>query len=284
MGQCTETIICRYSIALLPAHVEILKRYWGFDHFRPLQGDIINSVLQGRDTLALLPTGRGKSICYQLPSLLHGGVTLVVTPLVALMQEQVEKLISLDIPAAYISSGMHRAEVYRILGNTAEKAYKLLYISPERIQTDLFREFLPVLDVQLIAVDEAHCVSQWGHDFRPDYLEIKTLRPVFKNVPVLAVSASATRDVEADIVMQLELSNVHTFTQSFERTNLQYAVQYSEQKNRDTVSWLNKAGGCSIIYCRSRKQTELLSRQLQQSGIDALPYHAGMSHEQRTNN
>lgn len=145
MGQCAETIICRYTITL-PAPIEILKRYWGFDNFRPLQADIINSILQGHDTLALLPTGGGKSICYQLPSLLHKGVTLVVTPLVALMQEQVEKLNSLNIPAAHISAGMHRAEVYRILNNTVEGAYKLLYISPERIQTELFNEYLPIIE------------------------------------------------------------------------------------------------------------------------------------------
>jgi ATP-dependent DNA helicase RecQ len=266
----------------LPAPLEILQRYWGYGRFRPLQNEIIRAVLQHHDTLALLPTGGGKSLCYQLPSLLHGGLTLVVTPLIALMQEQVENLLSKDIPAAHISSGMHRAEVYRILNNAAEGAYKLLYISPERIQTELFLEFLPALDVQLIAVDEAHCVSQWGHDFRPDYLQIKTIRQVFKNVPVLALTASATKEVEADIIKQLELNKVQVFRQSFERQNLFYTVQYSEQKNRDAISLLNSVNGCSIVYCRSRKQTEVLSKQLQQQGINALPYHAGMKHEQRT--
>lgn len=198
------------------------------------------------------------------------------------MQEQVEKLQSQEISAAHISSGMHRAEVYRILNNAAEGAYKLLYISPERIQTELFLEFLPVLNVQLIAVDEAHCVSQWGHDFRPDYLQIKTIRQVFKKIPVLALTASATKEVEADIIQQLELNKVQVFRQSFERQNLFYTVQYSEQKNRDTVSLLNNINGCSIVYCRSRKQTEVLSKQLEQNGIFALPYHAGMRHEQRS--
>ncbi|HEY9178291.1 MAG TPA: RecQ family ATP-dependent DNA helicase [Flavipsychrobacter sp.] len=266
----------------MPSPTEILKKYWGYSRFRPFQEEIINSVLQQHDTLALLPTGGGKSLCYQLPSLLHDGLTLVVTPLIALMQDQVERLKSRDIPAAHISSGMHRAEVYRILNNAAEGAYKLLYVSPERLQTEMFEEFLPVLNLRLIAVDEAHCVSQWGHDFRPDYLQIKSLRHVFKSVPMLAVTASATKEVEKDIIQQLELTNVQVFTQSFERHNLQYTVQYSEQKNRDAVSVLNSVRGSSIVYCRSRKQTEQLSRQLQQNGINALPYHAGMGHELRS--
>lgn len=283
MGPCAETVIRRYSVTL-PKPTEILKKYWGYSRFRPLQEEIINSALQQRDTLALLPTGGGKSLCYQVPSLLQDGLTLVVTPLIALMQEQVETLLSREIPAAHISSGMHRAEVYRVLNNAAEGAYKLLYISPERIQTELFEEFLPALNVQLIAVDEAHCVSQWGHDFRPDYLQIKTIRQVFKNIPVLALTASATKDVEADVIKQLELTNLQVFRQSFERHNLQYTVQYSEQKNRDAVSLLNSVKGSSIVYCRSRKQTEQLSRQLHQHDINALPYHAGMSHDLRSEN
>lgn len=249
-----------------------------------MQEEIINSVLHNHDTLALLPTGGGKSLCYQLPAIMLDGLTMVITPLIALMQEQVENLLSRSIPAAHISSGMRRAEVYRILNNAAEGAYRLLYISPERIQTSLFEEFLPVLDVRLIAVDEAHCVSQWGHDFRPDYLQIKNIRKIFKGVPLLALTASATEEVEADIIKQLELKDVQLFRQSFERPNIQYTVQYSEQKNRDTVTLLNNISGSSIVYCRSRKQTEILSRQLQQHGINALPYHAGMGHEQRTEN
>lgn len=263
---------------------DILKRYWGYDRFRPLQRDIINTVLQKQDALALLPTGGGKSICYQVPALMLEGLTLVITPLIALMQEQVEKLQSLKISATYISAGMHRSDVYRILSNAAEGAYKLLYISPERIQTRLFQDFLPVLNVSLIAVDEAHCVSQWGHDFRPDYLEINQLRRVFKNTPVLAVTASATKAVEQDITTQLELKQVKVFQQSFERTNLQYAVAYSEQKNKDVAALLNEHNGCAIVYCRSRKQTEVLARQLQTNGIDALPYHAGMTNDLRTEN
>ncbi len=262
---------------------EILKRYWGHSSFRPLQQEIIDSVLLRRDTLALLPTGGGKSICYQLPALMLKGITIVVTPLIALMQEQVEKLLGKDIPAAYIYAGMHRSEVYRILSNAAEGAYKLLYISPERIQTSLFEEFLPVLNIQLIAVDEAHCISQWGHDFRPDYLKVNTLRQVFRNTPILAVTASATPMVESDIITQLQLKDTQVFRQSFERTNIQYSLAYSEQKNSEIVALLQEHTGSGIVYCRSRKQTEILAKQLQAHGINALPYHAGMQNEIRTN-
>ena len=262
---------------------EILKRYWGHSSFRPLQQEIIDSVLLRRDTLALLPTGGGKSICYQLPALMLKGITIVVTPLIALMQEQVEKLLGKDIPAAYIYAGMHRSEVYRILSNAAEGAYKLLYISPERIQTSLFEEFLPVLNIQLIAVDEAHCISQWGHDFRPDYLKVNTLRQVFRNTPILAVTASATPMVESDIITQLQLKDTKVFRQSFERSNIQYSLAYSEQKNSEIVALLQEHTGSGIVYCRSRKQTGILAKQLQAHGIKALPYHAGMQNEIATN-
>ncbi|MCB9046711.1 MAG: RecQ family ATP-dependent DNA helicase [Chitinophagales bacterium] len=268
----------------LPNPEDILKQYWGYDHFRPLQKEIINSVLQGEDTLALLPTGGGKSICYQLPSLIHNGITLVITPLIALMQEQVERLKEQGISAAHISAGMSRQDVHRILNNTVEGGYKLLYISPERIQTDLFNEYLPAMNLRLIAVDEAHCVSQWGHDFRPDYLKVATLREVFKHLPVLAVTASATLEVVEDLLQQLQMKQTNVFRQSFERANLNYTVQYSEQKNNDIAEHLQKHTGSCIIYCRSRKKTELLSRQLQSMGIDALPYHAGMTNDARTEN
>lgn len=266
----------------LPTPEEILKRYWGFDQFRPIQKEIITSVSEQKDTIALLPTGGGKSLCYQLPSLLHNGVTLVITPLIALMQEQVEKLLSLDISAAYISAGMSRADVQRILNNTVEGGYKMLYISPERIQTDLFSEYLPAMNLKLIAIDEAHCISQWGHDFRPDYLKTAELRNIFKKVPVIAVTASATTEVVEDITTQLKIKNAAIFRQSFERHNLNYTIQYSEQKNKDIAELLSQYRGSAIIYCRSRKQTELLSAQLQKSGYSALPYHAGMDNSKRT--
>lgn len=268
----------------MPTPEQILKRYWGFDGFRPLQKEIITSVTSGNDTLALLPTGGGKSVCYQIPALMTDGLTLVITPLVALMQEQVEQLKSLGINATFLSSGMQRAEVYRTLNNAAEGAYSLLYISPERLQTSLFIEFLPVLDLRLIAVDEAHCVSQWGHDFRPDYLKIAELRDVFKTVPLLAVTATATPDVVKDITQHLAMAKPEIFRQSFERKNIQYTIQYSEQKYNDLAELLQSINGSSIVYCRSRKQTEMLCRQLQLTGVDAIPYHAGMPHDMRRQN
>lgn len=268
----------------MPQPEDILKRYWGYSNFRPLQKDIITSILSGKDTVALMPTGGGKSICYQVPALMLDGLTIVVTPLIALMQEQVEKLKSLDIPCAHISAGMHRSDVYRLLNNAAEGAYKLFYISPERIQTDLFNEFLPALPIDLVAVDEAHCVSQWGHDFRPDYLKINVLRQVFKQAPILAVTASATPEVQQDIITQLQLKHPQVFKQSFERTNIHYNITYSEQKTNELVDALQQHPGSAIVYCRSRKQTEVLSRQLQTNGIDALPYHAGMSNDLRLEN
>lgn len=260
---------------------QILKRFWGYDRFRPLQKDIISNVLKQADTLALLPTGGGKSLCYQLPALMLPGVTLVITPLIALMHDQVERLQQLDIPAAYIDSGMHRSDLIRTLKNAIEGAYKLLYISPERLQTHTFNEYLPAMDVRLIAVDEAHCISQWGHDFRPDYLKVAMLRNVFRDVPVIAVTASATPKVEEDIMLQLGMKGANVFRQSFERTNIYYDIRYSENKLTEVTEHLSQNRGSSIIYCRSRKQTEHLSKQLNNAGFDALAYHAGMTADKR---
>lgn len=260
---------------------EILKRYWGYNSFRPLQKEIIDNILSGRDTLALLPTGGGKSVCYQLPALMSKGVCIVISPLIALMKDQVDKLKELEIPAACIHSGMHYADVKRTLDNTVQDGYKLLYISPERLQTDFFNEYLPNIDISFIAVDEAHCVSQWGHDFRPDYLKIASLREVFRDVPMLALTASATVDVQKDIITQLQLRKPGLFLESFSRKNIFFSVQYSENKNRDVIQALADNKGCSIIYCRSRKQTETLVRYLSQNGISASHYHAGMQKDKR---
>ncbi len=265
----------------MPTPEDILKIYWGYTSFRDNQHAVIGSVLQQKDTLVLMPTGGGKSLCYQIPSLLHNGLTLVISPLIALMEEQVKQLRAREVPAAQISSGMHRTEVERILRNASEQAYDLLYLSPERIQTDLFKEYLPVLDIKLIAVDEAHCVSQWGHDFRPDYLKISLLKKLFPKVPVIALTASATPEVEADIIKQLQLKQPQIFKQSFERKNINYSIIYTEKKTTDLVELLSATDSSSIIYCRSRKQTEVLSIQLQQNGINAIAYHAGMNHEKR---
>jgi len=261
---------------------EILKKYWGYDSFRPLQKEIIGSILDKRDTLALLPTGGGKSVCYQLPALMMEGFCLVISPLIALMQDQVGRLKQLDIPAGCIHSGMHYNDVRRILDNTMHSAYKLLYISPERLQTELFKDYMTEFDVSLIAVDEAHCISQWGHDFRPDYLQIASVRAVYPNAPVLALTATATADVQEDIVKQLQLKNTQIFKQSFARNNIFYDLRYSENKPADSLNNVNRS--CSIIYCRSRKQTETVSKYLAQSGVATTAYHAGMNKELREEN
>lgn len=268
----------------MPRPEDILKQYWGYDSFRPLQAEIIQSVLQQRNTIALLPTGGGKSLCYQVPALCLDGVTLVVTPLIALMQEQVERLKELGVPAAFISSTHRREEIIKILNNTVHGGYKLLYLSPERLQTNLFNEFLPAINVSLIAVDEAHCISQWGHDFRPDYLKIAELKQIFKKTPIIAVTASATQEVQADIAKQLGIRDSAVFAQSFERKNIYYDIHYSEQKNADVANIITAQQGSIIIYCRSRKLTEQLSQQLQSRGIAAIPYHAGMKSEAREQN
>jgi len=258
---------------------QILKEYWGYDSFRPLQKEIINSVLEKKDTLALLPTGGGKSLCYQVPALMKEGFCLVISPLIALMQDQVLRLKRSGVPAASIHSGMHYNDVRRTLDNTLHAAYKLLYISPERLQTQLFRDYMTEFDVSMIAVDEAHCISQWGHDFRPGYLKIASIRQVYPNAPVLALTATATGHVQQDIEKQLLFRNPILFRQSFARHNIFYNISYSENKNADTLNNINK--DCSIIYCRSRKQTEAVSKYLSQSGIPAIAYHAGMAKEKR---
>jgi ATP-dependent DNA helicase RecQ len=264
----------------LPAAQQILKQYWGYHDFRPLQGEIIQSILNKRDTLALLPTGAGKSLCYQVPALMQEGFCLVVSPLIALMKDQVERLNEMDIRAECIHAGMHYMDVKRVLENMLHGPYKLLYVSPERLQTELFKEYLPSFNISFVAVDEAHCISQWGHDFRPDYLKIATLRKVF-GVPVLALTATATPEVEKDIVKQLQLSSPAVFTQSFERSNIFYDVRYSENRNNDVLESLQQHDGCSIVYCRSRKSTEALAKFLIQHNIAATAYHAGMPKEKR---
>jgi len=265
---------------LLPIHT-ILKQYWGYDGFRPLQEDIIRSVLAGRDTLALLPTGGGKSLCYQVPALAQEGLTLVISPLIALMQDQVGRLRVLDIPAACIHAGMPYQEVKALLEDVLRGAYRLLYVSPERLQSTLFRDYLPELPVRLVAVDEAHCISQWGHDFRPDYLKIAAVRDCFPDAPVLALTASATPQVQEDISRQLQLRQPAVFRQSFLRTNLHYAIRYTENKPAGAAAILRQHTGSALVYCRSRKQTELLAAQLTQRGIPALAYHAGMKRDDR---
>ncbi|MEO6812785.1 MAG: ATP-dependent DNA helicase RecQ [Ginsengibacter sp.] len=260
----------------------VLKKYWGYDAFRPLQSEVIQSVLSGIDTLALMPTGGGKSICFQVPSLATEGLCLVISPLIALMKDQVYNLKQKGIPALSIYSGMGFTEVKKTLQNAAYGNFKFLYVSPERLETDLFLEFLPVIKVNLIAVDEAHCISQWGYDFRPPYLRIASIRQFFPNVPILALTASATLSVQKDICSKLEFKpGFQSFHQSFERANLSYSAFELSSKQNKLLTVLKKVPGTGIVYCKSRKRTKEIAELLKLNGISADFYHAGLSNDER---
>jgi ATP-dependent DNA helicase RecQ len=261
---------------------EILKQYWGYDHFRPLQEDIINAVLDGKDTLALLPTGGGKSICFQVPAMAKDGICLVVSPLIALMKDQVENLKQKGIPSLAIYSGMSFLEIKKTLQNAAYGNYKFLYVSPERLETNLFLEMLPALNINLLAIDEAHCISQWGYDFRPPYVRIAALRELLPGVPVLALTASATKLVQDDICDKLQFGKTHQrFQQSFERKNLSYSVFNVPSKQNKLLDILKNVKGTAIVYCKSRKHTREIADLLNLNGINADYYHAGLSNEER---
>lgn len=259
----------------------ILRQYWGFDAFRPIQEEIIMSVLEGKDTLALMPTGGGKSLCYQIPAMATGGLCLVISPLIALMKDQVENLRRKGITAFAIYSGMSRKEVINVFKIAAESNCKFLYVSPERLETSLFKEYLPGLDISLVAVDEAHCISQWGYDFRPPYLRIASLREELPGVPILALTASATPDVQKDICDKLTFSNPCIFRQSFERVNLSYSTFKVDSKINKIIEIVQKIPGSSIIYCKSRKRTKEISELLQLQQISSDFYHAGLVQEER---
>ena len=261
--------------------LSILRAYWKFDSFRPLQEEIINSVLAKKDTLALLPTGGGKSICFQVPALVNDGLCLVISPLIALMKDQVENLRRKGITALSINSGMTRKEVINTLKIAAESNCKFLYVSPERLLTSLFKEYLPALGVQLIAIDEAHCISQWGYDFRPPYLRIAELRTELPGIPMLALTASATPLVQKDICEKLEFKQHSIFRQSFERPNLSYSVFRVDSKINKLLDILNNVAGSSIVYCRSRKHTKDIAGLLRLHNISADHYHAGLSSAER---
>jgi len=261
---------------------EILKQYWGHDTFRPLQQEIIDAVLEGKDVLALLPTGGGKSICFQVPALMKEGICLVVSPLIALMKDQVEKLQRSGIPALSIYSGMSFKEVRQTLIRAASGDYKFLYLSPERLETKLFLEFLPSLPVNLLAVDEAHCISQWGYDFRPPYTRIAAIRETLKGVPVLALTASATRLVQDDICDKLAFGKQQQrFQQSFERPNLSYSVFNTASRQNKLLEILNNVPGSAIVYCKSRRHTKEIAELLTLHNIPADHYHAGLGNEAR---
>jgi ATP-dependent DNA helicase RecQ len=262
--------------------LSILNRYWGFDAFRPLQEDIIRSVLMGSDTLALLPTGGGKSICFQVPALAQDGLCLVISPLIALMKDQVENLKRKGITALAIYSGMSRKEVINTLSIAGNSNCKFLYVSPERLETNLFKEYLPGLPVTLIAVDEAHCISQWGYDFRPPYLRIAALREELPGIPVLALTASATPEVQQDICNKLGFTEQNIFRQSFERANLSYSIFHVDSKINKLLEILNNVPGTGIVYCRTRRHCKDIAELLQMNGIAADFYHAGLKQEERS--
>jgi ATP-dependent DNA helicase RecQ len=259
----------------------ILKKYWGHEEFRPLQKEIIQSILGGQDTLAILPTGGGKSICFQVPALAGDGICIVISPLIALMKDQVENLRKRDIPALLVHSGMKRTDLIQTLKNATHEYFKFLYVSPERLETSLFNEYLPGLNVNLLAVDEAHCISQWGYDFRPSYLRIAELRKELPGVPVLALTASATEEVQKEICEKLEFKRQHIFRQSFERKNLSYSVFKADSKLAKLVDIVTKVQGSAIVYCRTRKRTNEIVKLLQMHGISCSNYHAGLKQEER---
>lgn len=259
----------------------ILSQYWGYDSFREKQEEIIHDVLEGKDTLALLPTGGGKSICFQVPALCLDGVCLVITPLVALMIDQVENLKKRGVKAVAIHSGMSARQIDYALDNVIYGDYKLLYLSPERLKTSLFRERLKKMKVSFVAVDEAHCISQWGYDFRPSYLEIADLRELIPGKAFLALTATATLRVVDDIQDRLSFKEKNVVRKSFYRPNLRYFVKYTEDKVPALLAIINKQGGSGIVYVRSRKLTVEYANILRRHGINADFYHAGLSHEDR---
>ena len=254
---------------------EVLQTYWGYESFRPMQEEIIRDALEGRDVLAILPTGGGKSVCFQVPALMQDGIALVVTPLIALMKDQVQNLQERGIRALAVHAGMDRHQVDLTLNNAAYGDFKFLYLSPERLKTQLFQSYLSVLNVSYIVVDEAHCISQWGYDFRPDYLEIGELRKKV-DAPVIALTATATPDVAADIMDRLKFREPNLKISGFERPNLSYIVRKTQDKTGQIRSICEGVKGTGIVYVRSRNRCQEMAAALSQAGIKADYYHAGL--------
>ena len=260
---------------------EVLKKYWGYDSFRPKQEEIVRAAVEGRDVLAILPTGGGKSVCFQVPAMMRPGLALVITPLIALMKDQVQNLNDRGIRAIAVYAGMTRNDVDLALNNATYGDCKFLYISPERLATRLFQQYLRNMDVSYVVVDEAHCISQWGYDFRPDYLNIGLLRDVV-DVPVIAVTATATPTVADDIMERLRFREKLLIKSGFERPNLSYIVRPSEDKLGQIIGICESVPGTGIVYVRNRKKSEELAAFLGQKGISASFYHAGLGTYTRT--
>ena len=260
---------------------EVLKQYWGYETFRPMQEEIISAAAEGRDVLAILPTGGGKSVCFQVPALMKEGLALVVTPLVALMKDQVQNLADRGIRALAVHAGMDRRQVDLALNNAAYGDFKFLYVSPERLGTALFRSYLDVLPLSYIVVDEAHCISQWGYDFRPDYLEIGALRKLV-DVPVIALTATATPQVAEDIMDKLGFRERLLLRSGFERPNLSYIVRRCEDKTGQLLDICRGVPGSGIVYMRHRRRCEEVAAFLKENGVSASSYHAGLGGETRS--
>ncbi len=264
-----------------PSPKSILNQVFGWEEFRPVQEQVIQAVVEGKDTLALMPTGGGKSLCYQVPGLVKEGICIVVSPLIALMKDQVDQLRSKGVLAAAVFSGMSYKEIDRTLDNCVHGDYKFLYVSPERLKSELFLERFKQMNVNLIAVDEAHCISQWGHDFRPSYLEISAIRVFQPEVKVLALTATATPQVEQEILERLEMKSPAVFRQSFARENLSFSVRLAENKLEKGKEILSRVDGTAIWYVRNRQATHQIAKALNQLGVKAGAYHAGMKMDLR---
>lgn len=260
----------------------ILEKVYGYSEFRPVQKEIIDHILDGKDALALLPTGGGKSICYQIPGLMLDGLCIVISPLIALIKDQVEQLKARDIKAIGLTGGISQSELGDILDNCVYGNYQFLYMSPERLQQSLVKERLKSMKISLIAVDEAHCISQWGHDFRPAYRHINELREQFKNVPLIAVTATATKQVQEDILKNLHIAPNHVFKSSFERPNIAYLIKNTADKRRSLIDFYKTHKETSIVYVRSRKNTMQFAQLLQENNLSASFYHGGLEPKLRT--
>lgn len=261
---------------------EILKRYWGYDEFRPMQKEIISAILNGEDTLALMPTGGGKSVCFQVPAMAKEGICLVVSPLIALIKDQVQNLNARGMRALAVYSGMNYHQIDVALDNAIYGDYKFLYVSPERLQTPLFQERVQKMNINFLVVDEAHCISQWGYDFRPSYLEIKEIKKHIGKVPTVALTATATKKVAEDIMRHLEFERPHVISSGFRRPNLSYVVRETDDKYGNILRICRAVQGSGIVYVRERKKTEEIAGFLRGQGIAADFYHAGLSKEMRS--